>query len=172
MFTPAAAVGLFDRERIPTKYPLVGPAFGHWLTGFVDGEGCFRIHKEKGGDYYACHFQVKLRNDDAALLLECRERTGLGTVYVEIPTPTHPQAVWVVQDRAGCWGVAAIFDRYPLRSKKARDYRIWKEALQHWSLMRRGNRWHGPRDWTEMERLKLLMEDTRRYPEAGGGECN
>ena len=42
------------------------PRFGDWLAGFVDGEGCFRLHVERNGNYYACHFQIKLRRDDRA----------------------------------------------------------------------------------------------------------
>jgi hypothetical protein len=29
------------------------PAFGHWLAGFIAGEGCFGIHRSKSRTYYS-----------------------------------------------------------------------------------------------------------------------
>lgn len=34
-----------------------------WLAGLIAGEGCFRIHRERGGEYYACHFSLHMRAD-------------------------------------------------------------------------------------------------------------
>ena len=145
----------------------VDSTFGHWLAGFSDGEGCFRIHKGKSGTYYACHFQIKLRDDDLDILAECQRRTRIGNIYRDTPSRqtrnSNPNATWVVQARAECWKLVSIFDQFPLRSKKARDYVIWKKALDIWTKMKRGSRWHGPRDWSPMIALKYELERTRAY---------
>lgn len=55
----------------------VDDSFGHWLAGFIAGEGCFRVHKEKEGGYYACHFTLKLQDGDSAILHEIIENARL-----------------------------------------------------------------------------------------------
>lgn len=138
--------------------------FGHWLAGFIDGEGCFRVHCEKGGTYYACHFTLKLRDDDRAILEEIVERTGIGHLKPDLVRGTSkPAMVWVVQSKAECVKLVALLDQYPLRAKKRNDYAIWREAVDHWTTGPRGNRWHGPRDWTQMIAYKTAIEDARAY---------
>jgi len=138
--------------------------FGHYLAGLIDGEGCFRIHSQRRGDYYACAFSMRLRDDDRAILDEIVARTGVGKVYTQAAYATsRPGAVWRVQSRAGCWGLARILDVFPLRAKKAADYAEWRRALETIATMPRGNRWHGPRDWTPMIEHKRRIEAGRAY---------
>jgi hypothetical protein len=138
--------------------------FFHWLAGFIDGEGCFRIQKEKRGGYYACQFSLKLRDDDRAILNECVCRTGAGIVHrMAAYRTSKPGVRWAIQSRADCWKLATILDRYPLRAKKAHEYAIWRQALETWTTMQRGNRWHGPRDWSPMIAFKAQLEAWRVY---------
>lgn len=64
----------------------IDPAFGHWLAGFVDGEGCFYIgricNRKKGVEYvnYRCAFTISLRDDDHAVLHEIRDTLGTGRI--------------------------------------------------------------------------------------------
>jgi hypothetical protein len=143
---------------------MIDTEFGHWLAGFIDGEGCFRIHKEKGGGYYACHFTLKLRDDDTAILEEIVVRTGVGHLKPDLIRGTSkPAMVWVVQSKAECVQLVALLDRFPLRAKKSRDYAIWREAVAFWVAQPRGNRWQGPRDWSRMIAYKTAIEDARAY---------
>lgn len=143
---------------------MIDDGFGHWLAGFIDGEGCFRVHKSKGGDYYACHFTLKLRDDDGPILHAIVERTGVGYIKPDLVRgKSQPCLVWVVGSKADCLKLIPILDRYPLRAKKSRDYAIWREAVMHWVAMRRGNRWHGPRDWSQMIEYKTAIEAARAY---------
>ncbi len=50
-------------------------------------------------------------------------------------------------------------------SKKGRDYEIWRVAVELAPTIPRGNRWHGPKDWSSMLALKDQLEQVRRYPE-------
>jgi len=146
----------------------VDASLGNWFAGFVDGEGCFRIHREKSGAYYACHFSIKLRRDDRPILERIARLTGVGRVFDEDHhSPdrpgAHPQAVYLVQDRDGCIVIRDFFQRFPLRAKKLREFREWSDALDDWIRQERGNRWHGASDKSAMERRWLRMKRLREY---------
>src|SRR5213078_1096808 len=83
-------------------------AFGHWLSGFTDGEGCFYLgmHLYKGKKCYSCpttNFHIILRQDDAPVLEEIRRFWGVGRLYISFAKQTpnqKPQSGFVV-GRAG-----------------------------------------------------------------------
>lgn len=144
---------------------MIDREFGHWLAGFIAGEGCFRVHKEKGGTYYACHFTLKLRDDDRPILDEIAERTGIGFVKADVVRSgnSKPCATWTVQSKAECVKLVALLDQFPIRARKRRDYAVWREAVAYWVAQRKGSRWHGPRDWSAMIAYKAAIEDARAY---------
>lgn len=149
----------------------VDPAFGHWLAGLTDGEGCFWIHRERGGFHYSPQFKIKLRADDRPMLVECQRVLKVGNLYNHPASKSggrnsRPSCSWMVQSRVDTERLAEFFDAYRLRSKKARDYVIWREAIDLRRNMKRGNRWHGPMDWTPMLEIKARLEAVRQYPEA------
>lgn len=138
-------------------------AFGNWLAGFVDGEGCFSLNAcgpltLAGTRAIKCSLTVSLRADDLPILEEARELTGCGTVRTADYSggvPNHwPRAVWVVCDRQGSSRICDLFDRYPLRAKKARDYALWREAVYEWNGLNRRER---------MEAFKVALSGIRRY---------
>ena len=140
-------------------------AFGHWLAGFIAGEGCFRIHKSKGGIYYACHFALKLRDDERPILEQIVRRTGIGYLRPDIKRNgrSNPALVWTVHSQEDSLRLLRLMDRYPLRARKQKEHALWRRAVPHWTTMRRGNRWHGPRDWSKMIALKAAIEHARTY---------
>lgn len=143
---------------------VVDRDFGNWLAGFIDGEGCFRVHKEKSGGYYACHFTLKLRDDERPILEEIVERTGIGHLKPDlIRGGSKPCLIWVVQSKAACLQLVELLDRFPMRARKRKDYAVWREAVLYWPTMKRGNRWHGPRDWSRMIAYKEAIEAARAY---------
>lgn len=147
---------------------MIDKAFGHWFAGFVDGEGCFWIHKEKGGTYYACHFKIKVRDDDHAVIELIARTLGFGKVFRTKARPTpgrngKASSVYLLQSKADCLALLPILDKFPLRAKKARDYAIWREAVVYWQTAKRGNRWHGPRDNSRMIAFKEAIEAVRAY---------
>jgi hypothetical protein len=148
-------------------------AFGHWLAGFADGEGCFSILHHKGREAYHCQFIIGLRDDDTAILREVHARTGLGYLRRREVCPSsvknaRAQTYWVVHRKTDCLALVEIFDRYPLRAKKARDYAVWREAVLEWE------RWTGKRvgvrqrtcyvDWRRMAELRRQIQAVRQYP--------
>jgi hypothetical protein len=148
-------------------------AFGYWLAGLIDGEGCFRIHKQKAGDYYAPSFSLKLRDDDTDLIKYIVERTGFGHVARDTSPNgnSRPCVIWRVDSRVATEKLAAFLERYPLRSRKARDWVVWQEAVRVRREMKRGNRWDGPRDWTPLIELKAELEQAREYVPPEGGDA-
>lgn len=143
----------------------IDPAFGHWLAGLIDGEGCFRVHMGKGGTYYAAHFSLKLRDDDQDVLASIAERTGIGRIYFDAHRSgnSKPCASWTVQSMADALVLVGLVERFPLHTRKARDFEVWARAVRTWATMKRGNRWAGPRDWTPMIDLKQELEAARAY---------
>jgi len=97
-------------------------AFGNWLAGFIDGEGYFGIFTNDGR--YICAFAVGLHPCERPVLDDVLERTGLGTIH------TQARMVrWQIRARGDCVGLIELLDRYPLRSRKAADYALWREAV-------------------------------------------
>jgi len=146
----------------PVKKPTLNDSFGHWLAGFIAGEGCFRVHKAKKGQYYSCHFHLKQRDDDTAILQEIVEKTGLGYIQQDLKgrNNSKPCAVWNVHSKQACLQLVRILDYYPIRGRKARDYAIWKEAVMHWTS--KGGGVHSDA-WRAMQEFKKDIEDARKY---------
>lgn len=94
-----------------------------WFAGFVDGEGCFRVTK-KG----VPEFQIGLRADDRAVLENIERVLGVGHLYEYAPEGKNPTLYYRVSGPRDCQIVLnTIGDR--LRSKKSRDYLLWRDAV-------------------------------------------
>lgn len=108
-------------------------AFGHWLSGFTDGEGCFKLVTPKSCGPRV-EFCLSLRADDSEILRKIQSYWGLGLVVnysnarskVQNAKPITRLTVYKIPDLLK---IAEHFDKYPLRAKKSADFAIWKEAL-------------------------------------------
>lgn len=122
---------------------------GHWLTGLVDGEGCFflstfRTRGARGYDrkYRVLTFEFKLalRIDDLQTVRLARTILGVGTVSTVrrgdkakgLSTSKNAKslAVLTVYARTDISAVIEFFRRFTLRSKKARDFDVWARAFE------------------------------------------
>jgi site-specific DNA-methyltransferase (adenine-specific) len=89
---------------------------------------------------------------------------GVGNIYEhEGQGRAKPQCTLRVQAKADCLRLVEVFARYPLRSKKLRDFLHWADAVVEWNEMERGHRWSGRSDWTRLEALKASIESAREY---------
>jgi hypothetical protein len=148
---------------IAGKYPAVGLEFGHWFAGFFDGEGSLGIYSD--GRTYRCTASIQLRADDEPILYEIIERLGMGALY---RSPGHgntaPQVSWRAERRTHCFRLVELFDAYPLRAKKARDYAIWRQAVFALAARRREHGWDLMALWAE--RLKAARVFSALPPSA------
>lgn len=109
--------------------PLLDP----WLSGFADGEATFIITRSGSPTgnrrrAWAPRFAISLRCDDTPVLDDLRAAFG-GSLSTHAKRPgTVPIATWTVAGKRDLSRLVDYFDRFPLRSKKARDYAIWREA--------------------------------------------
>jgi hypothetical protein len=134
-----------------------------WFSGFIDGEGNFSIQSHKRGDYCP-RFRIALRIDDEKTLLElCNFYGGyLGKspsrdMYSSTTGKKYackPQITWEVSKKSDLEKLVKYLDTFPLRTKKARDYAIWREAVLIYTDC-------GGRD----SRLKALSEDIKKVRE-------
>ncbi len=161
-------------------------AFGHWLSGFVDGEGCFLLQFRMMGHSFIgrARFMLKLRDDDSEIMKRIHEFWGVGhiqhckqnilksnvgsghnQVSLQIDVTNHLSDILVPH-----------FERYPLRAKKQRDFIIWREGVnlvrQVTSRRKRGRLGPGRRGihhrWTDSERtefqaLSISLRAQRQY---------
>jgi hypothetical protein len=139
---------------------MVDDAFGHWLAGFIDGEGCFWIRRDKSS--WTVRFRLVLRYDDRPVLAEIARVTGLGLLRDRDHSPGNPQSGWEVHRKADQLMLVELLDLYPLRSKKARDYALWRKAVLYRATMRH----RGPRraDWGPIPDLAHALTTGRRFP--------
>lgn len=114
--------------------------FGHWLSGFVDGEGCFRLgfYKKKP----TAAFSISLRADDKPILELIRSYLGCGKpIYVAKGLnrgKESPIAMYVVTGVPSLHDIIIPhFQRCPLRAKKGNDFVVWSQAIGF--LHNRGN---------------------------------
>jgi hypothetical protein len=97
-----------------------------WFAGFADGESHFGIDRRG-----APRFMIALRLDDLGIL-EALCVTFGGNVSLAMTRLPHPNASWCVSGKRDLPGLVRYFDRFPLRSKKARDYVIWRRAVTYY----------------------------------------
>jgi hypothetical protein len=151
----------------------VEEGFAHWLAGFVDGEGSFVIAKVNNG-CLRCFLSLVLRDDDREILEEIQARIGGTLAYRTNPSATrpssNPEMVLQVRRKADCLRLVELFDRYPLRARKRRDFAIWREAVHLWASVYHGGdktRLEGNAAvWRQMEALRLSLNGGRSYRRA------
>lgn len=145
------------------QYPDLPDDLGHWLAGFIDGEGYFGIRQHPKGPFQ-CVFSLGLRIDDSAILEELHTRTGLGSLYVDRARQRrNPNAeafrVWLIMSKRDCVALIPLLERFPLRSKKRSDFEIWARAVRAWQHVIRNGR---NQDWSAIRQLKEELELNRR----------
>lgn len=137
------------------------------------------MSRHRKGISYRTDFLIHMRRDDLPLLERLRAETGLGYIKncrTRMQGPNGrdcPSVQWGIGRLEECLRLIEIIETFPLRSKKARDFQVWAEAVraksagQRWRLhrlarvLREGRRYNaGEIDWAEPESPQLNLEVT------------
>lgn len=117
-----------------------------FVTGFTDGEGCFSLYvradKQKRKNTIATYyrwqvdFAFTLRGDDIKVLESIKDYFGCGTVSLSKTNNAinkiHSYGLCgyhVVVPNDLIEKVFPHFEKYPLESKKQKDFELWKQAV-------------------------------------------
>lgn len=128
-------------------------AFGHYIAGFVDGEGCFTITKGKQGRYCP-EFLIHLAAGDIEILEYIQHRLG-GHIRT---TPAKRAGVSAtvklrVCKKSECLEIVSFFNKYPLRAKKRLDFELWSNAVRAHSA---------GAGWEEIAKIKEQLSAARK----------
>jgi hypothetical protein len=114
-------------------------AFGHWLSGFTDGEGSFALAVTKcratANLQPSASFRIGLRADETPILRSIQTFFGCGLLIYNDNvrskiTNAKPVMIFCVQEsRDLATVIIPHFERYPLRAKKRADFAIWKQGV-------------------------------------------
>jgi hypothetical protein len=144
--------------------------FLNWFAGMLDGEGFFfvQFYQHKNGALpLTLRVEITLRDDDLAVLEHIQQKTGFGQIYRrKARTATScPQATWRVHKQE-CLPFLELLEKVPLRSKKRRDYEIWKKAALEFAQFQRGGQGARTANQPHIDRIYELiaeLQDTRAY---------
>lgn len=125
-------------ERFSAK--LVEPHDGYWLSGIVDGEGCLTMrHPVKRHTAWDPLFTISLRDDDSFMLDEIVRILGIENVHIHTDKniakrkkglTAHPAKKLTIFDVPTLhFHLIAVLNRYPLRSKKKHELKIFTIAV-------------------------------------------
>ena len=153
--------------------------FGSWLSGFVDGEGCFRLSVSCGYNRFrACtSFQINLRADDVEALFLIQSYWQCGYVTHKKKGKLGEDTCFFHVDRKQDLVETVIphFEKYPLLAKKKNDFSIWCQGVNLCVGVMKRPRLHrggfkggrlpawNKEDVLEFEMLVAQMEDERKY---------
>ena len=128
-----------------------------WITGFVDGEGCFHIgiskHPDAGFGYQILPELTVVQHEcDIALLHRLRTTMGCGVVRRN----HEDRYCWRVRDLKNLAEVIVpFFEKHPLKSKKEIEFRRFAKVVR---FMVRGDHFNQE----GFERIKGIAEEMNR----------
>lgn len=163
-----------ERRTKPETKPLlprwdkdcssVDDSFGYWFAGFVDGEGCFMIRKNRKR-WGQCGFYLGLRKDDLKVLRYIQKQLGFGKINYRAAcfdkrtkSVQSPQANFSCYKKQECLNLVRVFEKFPLRSKKKRDFETWKRAV---FILNQSN--YGGYKPSEIFDLKLSFHQQKKF---------
>jgi len=113
-------------------------------------------------------FSIALRADDLRILEEIRQALGVGGIYL-VPSRGEnwqPQYMYAVHDKKDLTQVIIPhFEKYPLRSKKSRDFVIWKRLVLECKLKCINGKPTPEEILTEATLLAQQLKEVRAYQE-------
>ena len=135
-----------------------------WVIGFVDGEGSFNltlgarpIHVPKP------QFSIGLKTDDIRALELVRDAIGVGKIYHKGASTnvqgytSKPISTYLVNTKEECLRVVEFFEKNS-PFLKAKDFKIWAEAVRIWNTRDWRGRWTEEKDEASLQMRNLMQE--------------
>lgn len=100
-----------------------------WFSGFVDAEGCFSVSFLRGSSIYRIRCVVRQKGRENLPLLSSfilMFHTG----SIEAHSKDHNYS-FVISGKENCSQIFPYFENFPLKTKKAESYQLWKQIHQH-----------------------------------------
>ena len=138
-------------------------AFGWWLAGLTDGEGCFAAYRTRPITVTMV-YKLTFRDDDSALVDWIHNRLGVGRVLHDVcnGSSSHPQSTFAVTDVPSLHDVIVpLFEQYPLKSRKREDFAIFRTIvdMQYKTYHKRKS----PEYKQKLDQLILRLKEVKRY---------
>ena len=128
-----------------------------YVTGFCDGEAAFTYNRTGSRNINPC-LSIKVRDDDRGLLVYLKEFFGVGSIYLVKPRQpgkrsgaTKAAAFYRVIKSADLLKIIKHFDEYPLSTKKAMSYNVWRDMV-----LAKNKRFRRP-DFIKLEELATKL---------------
>jgi hypothetical protein len=142
-----------DPGRSPPHPQREPSGFRLYFGGFFTGEGCFLIGRD------SARAVIKLRRDDRALLAGFEAIFRLGRVYDAGAYGTaNPSSAWMIVAQRDLPPACQLLEDARLRGRKAREFRVWREAAAEFGASQFRPRNHGL-----VERAAGRLRATRSY---------
>jgi len=158
----------------------VSPEDGSWLSGIIDGEGCFRIQKPSKtsglglSKSFAPVFTLSIRLDDRNIIdeifriLETSKSLHIDSRTGDSNGPNANPAYKINIRDLPClaFRLIPILERYPLRSKKQNDFILFKQAVNIFlnkAQSGRKNMRYTEYERKTLEKLYHAMQDIKKY---------
>jgi len=151
--------------------------FLNWLVGLTEGEGCFIIGKRQDTSYYYLRFVITLRADDTPILRTIQKTLGFGSVIhraLNYENAKHGDiARFVVSKNSDLVKLVKLFNTCEFRTKKKRDYEIWKTCVDIRQLRSNCNHPYLSYAYDEVRRIRKYSEpsETIMVPTLKEKEC-
>lgn len=133
---------------------MIDRDYGNWLAGFIDGEGCFYITRDRTRTPWKARFSMSLRVDDRPALEAAQAALGIGTLHEYQPANGQRVARWMVQSKHDVEALVAFIEQHPLRAKKREDFEVWRRAVSLSALTKTGR----GADNSELNAAMLLLK--------------
>lgn len=123
-------------EMRTTAGAILTPSRGWYFSGFFDGEGSFliwtrtRTDVRHEGTQQCLAVSIGLRADDVSVLETFREWLGGHIGRYGGNRSSKPSAQWRLERLKELREkIVPLFDAYPLRTKKAVEFQLWREVV-------------------------------------------
>ena len=106
-----------------------------WITGFTDGEGCFhvsinQIPKMSLGWQVLPEFRIVQHEKDEFVLYKIKNYFDFGEVRINRTDHHGTRKEFRVRGLENLNRLIEFFNKYPLNTSKAKDFKIFSEIIQ------------------------------------------